>query len=141
MKNRASFSFLKEKRAQQTWLVLVIVWACFRAVVINDVFGSYGVNGWAYFAVDIGSAIPYAIYSGRCLINYLNRDWPAFRTNTFLAFIFFYIPDVYVLIFAKKVPTSLLVGFLVSICFFTLLAIWGFHRDISKRESDVPSPD
>ena len=132
---------MKEKKAQQTWLVLVIAWACFRAVVISDVFGSYGVNGWAYFAVDFASAIPYAIYSGRCLINYLNKDWLAIRTNTLLAFIFFYIPDIYVLIFAKKVPTSLLIGFLVAICFFTLLAIWGFRRDISKNNGRNPNAD
>lgn len=134
MKNKVNFSFLKEKRAQQTWLVLVIAWACIRAVVINDVFGSYGINGWAYFVVDLGTAIPYAIYSGRSIINYLNKDWISIRKNTVLAFIFFYIPDLYVLIYAKKPPTSLLIGFLVSICFFTFFAIWGLHKDVSKKK-------
>ena len=135
MKTRANLSFLKDKKAQRTWLVLVIVWAVIRAVVIKDVFGSYGINGWAYFCVDLGSGIPYAIYSGRLVINFLNKDWLEIRKNALLAFIFFYIPDIYVLIFAKKVPLSLLVGFLISIVVFTLIAIWSLRRDVSKGEA------
>lgn len=141
MKNRANFSFLKEKKAQQTWIFLVIAWAFIRAVVINDVFGRYGINGWVYFAVDFGSAIPYAIYSGRSIINYLDRDWFAIRKNTLLAAIFFYIPDIYVLVFAKKVPTTLLTGFLVSVCFFTLLAVWALRRDAAKEQDGARSPE
>ncbi len=141
MKNKTNFSFLKAKRAQQAWIFLVIAWACIRAVVIKDVFGRYGINGWVYFAVDLGSAIPYAVYSGRCVINYLDKDWFAIRKNASFAFIFFYIPDFYVLIFAKRVPTSLLVGFLVSVCFFTLLAIWTLRRDVSKEEDGAHNPD
>ena len=132
MKIRLNLSFLKEKKAQRTWLALVIAWAVIRAVVIKDVFGSYGINGWAYFCVDLGSGIPYAIYSGRAVIDFLNKDWISIRMNAILGFKFFYVPDIYVLIFAKKVPFSLLVGFLISIVIFTSIAIWGLRRDIGK---------
>lgn len=135
MKNGVNLSFLREKNAQRTWLVLVIAWAVIRAVVIKDVFGSYGINGWSYFAIDLCSGIPYAIYSGRSVINFLDQNWLAIRKNGLLALIFFYIPDLYVLIFAKQVPPSLLIGFLISIVVFTVFAIWGFRRDISKGAS------
>jgi len=135
MKIRLNLSFLKEKKAQRTWLALVIAWAVIRAVVIKDVFGSYGINGWAYFCVDLGSGIPYAIYSGRAVIDFLNKDWISIRKNAILGFKFFYVPDIYVLIFAKKVPFSLLVGFLISIVIFTSIAIWGLRRDIGKGQT------
>jgi len=135
MKIRLNLSFLKEKKAQRTWLALVIAWAVIRAVVIKDVFGSYGINGWAYFCVDLGSGIPYAIYSGRAVIDFLNKDWISIRKNAILGFKFFYVPDIYVLIFAKKVPFSLLVGFLISIVIFTSIAIWGLRRDIGKGQA------
>jgi hypothetical protein len=135
MKTRVNLSFLKDKKAQRTWIALVIAWAVIRAVVIKDVFGSYGINGWAYFCVDLGSGVPYAIYSGRAVIDFLNKDWLDIRKNALLAFIFFYIPDIYVLIFAKKVPISLLIGFLISIGVFTSIAIWGLRRDVEKGET------
>lgn len=132
MVSRANLSFLRDKNAQRSWIALVIAWAVIRAVVIKDVFGGYGINGWSYFAVDLGSGIPYAIYSGRAVINFLDKDLLAIRKNGLLALIFFYIPDIYVLIFARQIPFSLLIGFLLSIVIFTIFAIWGFRRDISK---------
>lgn len=132
MNIRTNLSFLREKNAQRTWLGLVIAWAIIRAIVIKDVFGDYGINGWSYFFVDLGSGIPYAIYSGKSVINFLDKNWRAIRWNGLLALIFFYIPDLYVLIFAKKLPISLVVGFLISVAIFTAFAIWGFRRDIEK---------
>lgn len=135
MKNGANLSFLRDKNAQRGWLALVIAWAIIRAVVIKDIFGVYGVNGWSYFAVDLCSGIPYAIYSGKAVINFLDKDWVAIRKNGFLSLIFFYIPDIYILIFARQVPTSLLIGFLISIAVFTIFAFWGLRRDVEKGES------
>ena len=135
MSSKAKLSFLRDKNAQRSWIALVIAWAVIRAVVIKDVFGDYGINGWNYFVVDIFSGIPYAIFSGRAVINFLDKDWVSIRKNGFLALIFFYIPDIYVLIFAREIPTSLLIGFLISIAVFTTFAIWGFRRDVEKVEN------
>ena len=132
MKNRVNLSFLKGQKAQRTWLLLVLVWACVRAVVIGDVFGKYGVNAWAYLIVDFGSAIPYAIYSGKVVINILSKDWSVIRKNGLLTMLFFYIPDAYVLIYAKEVPLSLLIGFFISIAIFTILAGYSLRKDVSK---------
>ena len=127
-----NLSFLRDKKAQRGWLVLVISWAIIRAIVIRDVFGSYGINGWSYFLVDLSSGIPYAIFSGRAVINFLDKDFSSFRKNGLLTLLFFYIPDLYILIFAKQVPFSLLVGFLISVAIFTALAVLGFRKDIKK---------
>ena len=134
MKNRVNLSFLKGKKAQRTWLLLVIVWACIRAIFIGNFFGKYGVNAWAYFVVDFASAIPYAIFSGRAVINFLDKSRIEFRKNGLLGIIFFYIPDVYVLIYAKKPPSSLLIGFLITIAIFSFIAIFGVRRDIQRGE-------
>jgi hypothetical protein len=134
MKNRVNFSFLKNKNVQRTWLLLVIIWAFIRAIFIRNFFGEYGINGWAYFGVDLTSAIPYAIYSGKAVVNFLDKDGDKFRKNGVLALIFFYIPDVYVLIYAKEVPSSLLIGFLVTIAIFSIFAIFGLRRDFHEGE-------
>lgn len=134
MSSKINLSFLRDKNAQRSWIALVIAWAVIRAIVIKDVFGDYGINGWYYFLVDLCSGIPYAIFSGKAVINFLDKDWEAIRKNSFLSLIFFYIPDIYVLIYARQIPTSLLVGFLISIIIFTGFAIWGLRRDVEKGE-------
>jgi hypothetical protein len=134
MKNRVNFSFLKDEKAQRTWLLLVITWAFIRAIFIRNFFGKYGINGWAYFVVDLTSAIPYAIYSGRAVVNFLDKNGGEFRKNGVLGLIFFYIPDVYVLIYAKEVPSSLLIGFLVTIAIFSIIAIFSLRKDIHEGE-------
>ena len=132
MSSKPNLSFLRDKNAQRSWIALVIAWAVIRAVVIKDVFGDYGINGWNYFVVDLCSGIPYAVFSGRAVINFLDKDWASIRKNGLLSLIFFYIPDIYILIFAKQVPFSLLIGFLISIAVFTSFAIWGLRRDVEK---------
>ena len=134
MSSKVNLSFLRDKNAQRSWIALVIAWAVIRAIVIKDVFGDYGINGWYYFLVDLCSGIPYAIFSGRVVINFLEKDLVAIRKNGFLSLIFFYIPDIYVLIYARQIPSSLLVGFLISITIFTGFAVWGLRRDVKKGE-------
>jgi hypothetical protein len=134
MTNRVNLSFLKGKKAQRTWLILVITWAFIRAIFINNFFGKYGVNPWAYFVVDLTSAIPYAIYSGRTVSNFIDKDWADIRKNGLLAAIFFYIPDIYVLIYAKELPSPLLIGFLATIAIFSIFAIFGLRKDVHKGE-------
>jgi hypothetical protein len=134
MKKRLNLNFLKSKKAQRTWLFLVIAWACIRAFFIGNFFGKYGVNALAYFVVDFASAIPYAIFSGRAVINFLEKSRIEFRRNGLLGIIFFYIPDIYVLIYAKKPPLSLLIGFLITIAIFSFIAIFSLRRDIQRGE-------
>ena len=132
MNLRVRLSFLRDKRAQRTWLALVLTWVVVRTLVIRDVFGGYGVNPWIYFLVDLASAIPYGILSGRAVVNYLDKNWVSFRKNGFFALIFFYIPDMYVLSSAKEVPNSLLLGFLLSIVIFSGFAVYGFRQKIKR---------
>lgn len=132
MNLRVRISFLRDKRAQRTWLALVVAWVVIRTLVIRDVFGGYGVNPLAYFLIDLCSAIPYAILSGRAVVNFIDKNWISFRKNSFFALFFFYIPDMYVLTTAEEVPTSLLMGFLLSIVIFSCFALYGFRRNIKK---------
>ena len=127
-----SVAFLRNKHAQQAWLALVIVWACFRAFAINKFFGEHNVNPWGYLLVDLASSIPYALYSSRAVISFLDKAWPKLRRYVILSAIFFYMPDVYVFIFARTVPRSLYVGFVVTIIIFSILAVLSLKKDATK---------
>jgi hypothetical protein len=134
MNQRSRTGFLRDKRAHYSWLFLVLAWACFRALAINKFFGDHNVNSWGYLAVDLASSVPYALYSAKAVVNFLDKSWTVFRKNVLMTALFFYIPDVYVLIFARTVPTSLYVGFGISIIFFSALAFSSLKKDVSKRK-------
>ena len=132
MNHRPKLTFLRDKRAHYLWLLLVLAWACFRAIAINKFFGDHKVNAWGYLIVDLASSVPYALYSAKAVINFLDKSWLAFRTHVILTAIFFYIPDIYVFIFARTVPTSLYVGFCISITFFSVIGFLSLRNDAAK---------
>ena len=132
MKQRVNMSFLRDKRVHYAWLLAVLAWACFRAIAINRFFGAHKVNAWGYLTVDLVSSVPYAIYSAKAVVNFLDKSWGAFRKHVVLTAICFYIPDIYVFIFARTVPTSLYVGFGISIIFFSTMAFLSLKKDVSK---------
>ena len=134
MNEQVRFTILRDKRTHYAWLLLVLAWACFRAFAINKFFGDHNVNAWGYLVVDIASSIPYGLYSAQVVVNFLDTDWIAFRKNLILTAIFFYIPDMYVLAFARTVPTSLYVGFVISILFFSIIAFLSLKRDVKKSK-------
>ncbi len=132
MNQRVRFTFLRDKRTHYAWLLLVLAWACFRAFVINRFFGQHNVNAWGYLTVDLLSSIPYAMYSAKTVVNFLDKSWMVFRSNLILTSIFFYIPDIYVFIFARTVPASLYVGFVISILFFSTMAFLSLRNEAAN---------
>jgi len=133
MASRVNLTFLHDQRTHRTWLVLVLAWASFRAFAINKFFGHHGVNVWAYLVVDLASSVPYAVYSARAVVNFLDKTWLELRRNTLLAALFFYIPDIYIFIFARTVPTSLYIGFGITIIIFSVVAFLSLRNDASKH--------
>jgi len=133
MTSRLNLGFLRDQRTHHTWLALVLAWASFRAMVINKFFGHHNVNAWAYLVVDLASSVPYAVYSARAVVKFLDKSWLELRRNTLLAALFFYIPDIYIFIFARTVPTSLYVGFGITIIIFSVVAFLSLRNDASKH--------
>ena len=130
---------LRAKRASQIWLVLVLLWAIARALFINKLFSSHGVNGYIYLIVDLAASVPYAIYSARLVITFINREFKNVYKNAILASIFFYIPDIYILITARRVPGSLYVILFLTIALFTAFAIGAIARDIRNKRRTTQS--
>lgn len=116
-------------------MLLVLGWACFRAFVIHKFFGDHNVNAWGYLIVDLAASIPYALYSAKAVVNFLDKQWRIFRRNVIFTAVSFYIPDIYVILFARKVPASLYIGFAITIVIFSSLAFFTLKKDVTKVSS------
>lgn len=124
--------FLERRSVQYTWLGLVLIWGVLRALVIWALFEKYGVNPWLYLVIDLAASIPYAKYSARLAIDFIRNNSASLWRSIAMTAITFYLPDLYVLAFAKHIPSDLLVGFLVSMGIFSLISLTQIIRSIKN---------
>ena len=127
-------TIVERRAARLAWGVAVLTWSIFRAFAIKYFFKHYGINFWAYLVVDLATSIPYAKYSADIALAFLKKDRLGLRRATILTAIFFYLPDLYVIVFSRKVPVSLWNGFAVSMIFFSALALCQIRQSVRKGE-------
>lgn len=118
-------SWLENTRHQhlveRIWILLVVVWGCVKAVVINDVFRKYGINTWVYLAIDLTIAVPYALSTARFVIFGLEKKWQKAWPYGIAAIIFHFIPDIYILAGTHSVPKSIYLIFGTTVIIFSYL--------------------
>ena len=117
---------------ERIWIALVIIWGCLKAVIINDVFGKYGINTWVYLAIDLVVAIPYGLSTARFVIFGLEKKWQKAWPYGIAAIIFHFIPDIYILFGTHSVPKSIYLLFGVTVILFTYLGYRNVRGQIKK---------
>ena len=133
MKSEKILALAQARATKLIWGALVLAWSLFRAVAIRYFFKRYGINFWAYLAVDLATSIPYAKYSADLVVSFLKKDRRGMRRATLLTALFFYLPDLYVITFARQVPASLWSGFALSMAFFSGLAVVQIRENLRKH--------
>jgi hypothetical protein len=133
MEKERFIGVIERKSSVALWSAIVLAWGITRTFFINDFFGKYGVNPIIYFLLDILCSVPFATYSAHLLASFLRSDVPAFRKNVLWAATYFYIPDIYIFIFADDIPKHLFIGLIVTIALFSLITILQIIRTIRSH--------
>ncbi|MEI7943769.1 MAG: hypothetical protein WCI25_03030 [Actinomycetes bacterium] len=113
----------KRRLLERLWVMVVILYGAGRAFVVWKALGKYGVNPWLYLALDITSSWPYGVATARLVTSVIDREFPRARTWGVIAAIAFLLPDLYILVSARHVPTEVYVIFISIISLLALLAI------------------
>jgi hypothetical protein len=134
-------SWLKSEQHRQLverwWIAIVLVWDIFKSLVVDKTFAKYGVNPYIYFFIVVLIAVPYAKSTAKMLFAILSNHWRHAFTFGVVAVVLHFVPDVYILVTAKKVPRSLFDSFIVAIIIFTVFAVHGVITHIrSNRKSE-----
>ncbi|MFZ4668033.1 MAG: hypothetical protein ACOYML_01950 [Microthrixaceae bacterium] len=108
----------------RSWALGIIVFSAARALVAWPTLGRYGVDPWAFLAIDLLTAPPYGI--GQAVTVKILRDrtraprdslgWAAVVVASFLA------PYVYIFLASGSMPAYATVGVLVWMALFGALA-------------------
>ncbi len=89
----------------RAWVAAVLAWSVARTVVVSRCLGRYGVNPWAYGAVDLAVSYPYAMATAGVVTNLLDGRRAAAKRSGLWAAAMFALPDLYLLLAGRGKPT------------------------------------
>lgn len=133
MKRQQSLNFLRSKYTKFAWYFLVLGWAVTRTFLVKEIFQKNGVNPFIYLAIDLSASVPYAKYTHKLAISYLDKDWKALKFALLISVLTFYAPDIYILAAARHVPTSIYFGFFFVLAIFSTVTIVSVLKRIKPR--------
>ncbi|CAN2229878.1 hypothetical protein MCEGKSE7_01459 [Candidatus Nanopelagicaceae bacterium] len=133
MKRQQSLAFLRSTYTKFTWYFLVLGWAVIRTFLVKEIFQKNGVNPFIYLAIDLAASVPYAKYTHKLAISYLDKDWEAFKLALLISVLTFYAPDIYILAAARHVPSSIYFGFFFVLALFSTAAIISVLKRVKPR--------
>jgi hypothetical protein len=117
---------------RRAWVIGVVLYGAFRAMVVWKTLSGYGVNPWVYLVLDISSSIPYAIYSAKLVEGWIDRKLERFYQNFIITALTFIAPDLYILISARSAPRhiyQIIIGVILSL---SLVSVYGLIRKVRQ---------
>lgn len=80
----------------KAWIASIFGYSVIRALVVWPTLGDYGVNPWAFLAVDIGTAWPYAYGQVRVVNAARARAWGETQRWALISLLAFIAPYAYI---------------------------------------------
>ncbi|MFZ4720790.1 MAG: hypothetical protein ACOYMR_15295 [Ilumatobacteraceae bacterium] len=105
----------RRKVLARSWAGIVIVWAIIRTIIVWAAVGDYGLNPWIYLAIDIASACVDAVTTPRMVLAFVDDEYKAAFKWAIISLVAFIIPDLYIFLGTRELPTRIIVVVCVMI--------------------------
>ena len=120
---------------RRVWIALAVGYGALRVALAGAFLTEYGLDLIVFALIELGSSLLFGICSGR-LIESMVRRTGGRRTLLVTGVVVGYgAPDVYVLAFAGRFPTSLLVVVIAVIVVSSIVSVVSFRRRARSTES------
>lgn len=120
---------------RRVWIVLAVGYGALRVALAGAFLTEYGLDLIVFALIELGSSLLFGICSGR-LVESMVRRTGGRRTLLVTGVVVGYgAPDVYVLAFAGRFPTSLLVVVIAVIVVSSIVSVVSFRRRARSTES------
>ena len=130
----------RRRRLSMTWAIVVVLWSLVRAVVVWAALSEYGVNPWAYRAIDLASAAVDGFTTPRfvlALIDTKYHDAAKWGSLTLLAFV---VPDIYIFKTTHELPRMVVVVICIVIAVSLTVAVLGIVAKVRAGRHGHPDP-
>lgn len=120
----------------------MLVYSVFRAVLVGETLGEYGINPWAFLFFDAGSAVPLAWGQVR-LVQGLKRNDPRLVQRSLMVVIVAFIsPYAYLVLGAgRPLPTLAYVVIALLIVFVGAATVWRIRSEARSEGRRENLPD
>ena len=126
----------RRRRLSNTWAGVVLGWAFIRTLLVWAAVGDYGLNPWIYLVIDVSSAVVDALTTPRMVLNFIDERYRAAAGWGLIALVVFIIPDLYIFLGTRTLPTKLIIFICVIIGSTLLIGVYGIARKVRKGRAE-----
>jgi len=80
----------------KAWIASIFGYSVLRALIVWPTLGDYGINPWAFLAIDVGTAWPYAYGQVRVVKEARAKNWSSTQVWALIALLSFVAPYAYI---------------------------------------------
>lgn len=135
----------RRKVLERAWILVGFAYSIFRIVIARLTVAKYGVNIWAFAAVEIISSGPYSIGTARLITRLIDRNFHSALKWGTLAAVCFVAPEAFIVASGNRchrrhranchsMPTRIYIAIGVLVVVLGGLAIWSIRRKVKKAE-------
>ena len=112
---------------ERIWASTIVLYSFAATFVVWKTLHKYGVNPYIFFVIDLITSWFYGVASARLVVAVIKRRWSETQKWGWLSAINFALPQIYILLSARRVPRDVyliiysVIGALVA---FALIGIW-----------------
>jgi hypothetical protein len=122
----------RRRRLSNTWAGMVVTWSFVRTLLVWAAVGDYGLNPWIYLGIDLCSAAVDALTTPRMVLNFIDERYRQALGWGLIALVAFIVPDVYIFLGTRELPTKLIIIICSVIALTLIVAVVSVLRKVHK---------
>ena len=126
----------RRRRLSNTWAGFVVGWSFIRTLLVWAAVGDYGLNPWIYLVIDLACSVVDAITTPRMVLNFIDEQYRVAARWGVIALVAFIVPDLYIFLGTRKLPTKLIVFICVIIGTTLTIGVVSITRKVRKGRTD-----
>ena len=126
----------RRRRLSNTWAGFVVAWSFIRTVLVWAAVGEYGLNPWIYLAIDLSCSLVDAFTTPRMVLNFIDERYRQAAGWGAIAFFVFLIPDFYIFLGTRTLPTKLIVIICAIVGATLLIGVISVMRKVRKGRQE-----
>ena len=126
----------RRRRLSNTWAGVVVSWSFIRTLLVWAAVGDYGLNPWIYLAIDLSCAVVDALTTPRMVLSFIDERYRLALSWGSIALVAFIIPDLYIFLGTRTLPTKLIVFICAIIGTTLIIGVVGITRKVNKGRAE-----
>ena len=126
----------RQKFWERIWASTIVLYTFAATFVVWKALHKYGVNPYLFFVIDLITSWFYGIASARLVVAVIKRRWSETQKWGWLSAINFMLPQVYILVSARRVPRDVYLIIYSVIGVLIAFALMGILSQIRAARKD-----